>query len=320
MKNPVVSICCITYNHAPFIRQCIEGFLMQKPPSNVSSNAKMSEWCEILIHDDCSTDGTTEIIKEYATMYPDLIFPLYEEENQYSKGMAGKMSLFNYKRAKGTYIAYCEGDDYWTEPLKIQRQVDFLEANPDYSVCFHSIIVCDVILNNMWEPPVDIYGVNDDIDVTPILFLESNIGHPLSMVFRRSCYSFEWHKYYTNFFDTIEISHILLTGKGLFMNFIGGQYNLHSGGVSAYMDELIRSRKTVVAYVEMYNYTKEIFLVDKIKKTSLDILEKVRSNKYRNLISILYFLFKELSFSVWIEVCFIYFKRILKNKWLNFLS
>lgn len=123
--SPLVSICCITYNHESYIRQCLDGFLMQK------TNFKY----EILIHDDASTDATADIIREYELKYPEIIKPIYQTENQYSKGI--KVSSLNYKRAKGEYIALCEGDDYWIEPCKLQKQVDFLENNPEYSLCFH---------------------------------------------------------------------------------------------------------------------------------------------------------------------------------------
>ena len=129
-NNPiVVSISCITYNHAPFIRQCLDGFLMQQ--TNFAF--------EVLIHDDASTDGTTEIIKEYEARYPDVIKPIYEEENQWVKGRRGS-AVFNFPRARGKYIALCEGDDYWTDPFKLQKQVDFLESNPEYSMCFTNAI------------------------------------------------------------------------------------------------------------------------------------------------------------------------------------
>lgn len=130
---PLVSICCITYNHAPYIRQCLDGFLMQK------TNFKY----EIVIHDDCSTDGTTEIIKEYASKYPDIFVPLYEDENQYSKGVRGMYAKFVYPKARGKYIAFCEGDDYWIDENKLQMQVDFLESHPDYMMCFHAAEVLD---------------------------------------------------------------------------------------------------------------------------------------------------------------------------------
>jgi len=91
---------------------------------------------EVLIHDDCSTDGTTDIIREYAEKYPDIIKPLYEIENQYQNGKPAGSSVWNIPRAQGKYIAMCEGDDYWTDPFKLQKQVDFLESHPDYALCY----------------------------------------------------------------------------------------------------------------------------------------------------------------------------------------
>ena len=128
----VVSICSITYNHAHYIRQCLDGFLMQK--TNFSF--------EVLIHDDASTDGTEEIIKEYEAKYPEIVKPLYEKENQWVKGIRGS-KVFNYPRARGKYIALCEGDDYWTDPYKLQKQVDFLEANPEYGMISSDINLID---------------------------------------------------------------------------------------------------------------------------------------------------------------------------------
>jgi glycosyltransferase involved in cell wall biosynthesis len=92
---------------------------------------------EVLIHDDASTDGTQEIIKAYQAKYPNIIKPIFQTENQYSQGKRGFNAKYNYSRAQGKYIALCEGDDYWTDPLKLQKQVDFLEANKEYSMCFH---------------------------------------------------------------------------------------------------------------------------------------------------------------------------------------
>ena len=101
-STPLVSICCLTYNHAPFIRDCLEGFLAQKTDFPI----------EILIHDDASSDGTQTIVRQYAEQYPNVFFPIYETENQYTRGLASKMDIeFNYSRARGKYIAYCEGDD-----------------------------------------------------------------------------------------------------------------------------------------------------------------------------------------------------------------
>lgn len=113
-QSPLVSITCLTYNHAPYLRQCLDGFVMQKTSFPI----------EILIYDDASEDGTQDIIREYERKYPDLIKPIYQTENQYSKGVKVEF-VYNYPRAKGKYIAFCEGDDYWTDPNKLQKQIDF---------------------------------------------------------------------------------------------------------------------------------------------------------------------------------------------------
>lgn len=128
----MVSISTITYNHAPYIHQCLDGMLMQKCNFNF----------EILIHDDASTDGTESIIREYERIYPEIIKPIYEKENQWIKGRRGSIT-FNFPRARGKYIALCEGDDYWTDPLKLQKQVDFLENHPEYVLTFHDARIVD---------------------------------------------------------------------------------------------------------------------------------------------------------------------------------
>ena len=92
---------------------------------------------EILIHDDASTDKSADIIREYVERYPHIQWrPIYQTENQYSQGKRVDLNLL--PKVRGKYVAFCEGDDYWTDPLKLQKQVDFLEANPDFSICYHS--------------------------------------------------------------------------------------------------------------------------------------------------------------------------------------
>lgn len=125
---PLVSINCITFNHEAYIRSALDGFLMQKTDFPF----------EILLHDDASTDNTPDIIREYAERYPDIIRPMYQTENQYSKGISNISGRFNFPRARGRYIAMCEGDDYWTDPDKLQMQVDYMEQHPDCALCFHS--------------------------------------------------------------------------------------------------------------------------------------------------------------------------------------
>lgn len=126
-RDITVSICCITYNHAKYINDTINGFLMQKTNFPI----------EILIHDDASTDGTADIIKGYEKKFPDVVKTIYQKENQYSQGRPISL-VYQFPRARGKYIAICEGDDYWTDPLKLQKQVEFLESNLDCSLCFHA--------------------------------------------------------------------------------------------------------------------------------------------------------------------------------------
>jgi glycosyltransferase involved in cell wall biosynthesis len=131
----VVSIDCITYNQENYIGKALESFLMQKTKFDF----------EILVHDDASTDRTGDIIREYQDKYPNIIKPLFESENQYSKGGSKRISYtYNHSRANGKYVALCEGDDYWIDPYKLQKQVDFMESHPECSMCFHSAEVVDV--------------------------------------------------------------------------------------------------------------------------------------------------------------------------------
>lgn len=124
-KEPIVSIICLAYNHAQYIKSTLDGFVMQKTDFPI----------EVLIHDDASTDETADIIREYEKKYPAIIKPIYQKENQYSKKVPIGVTYI-YPKVKGKYIALCEGDDYWTDPLKLQKQVDFLESHPDYALVY----------------------------------------------------------------------------------------------------------------------------------------------------------------------------------------
>lgn len=155
---PLVSISCITYNHASYIKECIDGFLMQKTNFNF----------EVLIHDDHSIDGTEEIIKEYAKQYPDIIKPLFEKENQYSLGKPIGSVVWNLPRARGKYIAMCEGDDYWIDPYKLQKQVDIMENNPNCSL----VISNGISLNEITKKQ---YIINPMGDIKKSGFISPNL-------------------------------------------------------------------------------------------------------------------------------------------------
>ena len=114
--NPMVSICCLAYNQKKYIGKTIESFLTQKTSFEY----------EIIIHDDASSDGTQDIIREYAEKYPHKIIPVFQKQNQYSKGVENSIT-FCYPRARGKYIALCEGDDYWCDDYKLEKQVAIFE-------------------------------------------------------------------------------------------------------------------------------------------------------------------------------------------------
>lgn len=129
IEAPLVSIRCITYNHEKYIRDALEGFIMQK------TNFKF----EAIVHDDASTDNTAAIIREYAEKYPNIIKPIFETENQYSKKDGSLARIMNeaiHPNAK--YVAFCEGDDYWTDPNKLQLQVEFMERHSECTLTYHA--------------------------------------------------------------------------------------------------------------------------------------------------------------------------------------
>ena len=126
MAQPLVSIICNAYNQEKYIRDALEGFVNQEADFEY----------EVLIHDDASTDDTPKIIKEYELRYPEIVKPIYQKENQHSK----KISItkqYQLPRVKGEYVAFCEGDDYWTDTHKLQKQVDALTEHPESDICGH---------------------------------------------------------------------------------------------------------------------------------------------------------------------------------------
>ncbi len=131
INHPIVSICCGTYNHEKYIIDAIESFLMQE------TNFPF----EIIIRDDCSTDQTTTIVQKYADHYPNIIKPIFEKENQYSKGVMHWSVSF--KQAIGKYIALCEGDDYWLSKDKLFKQYNYMNCNENIQLSFHNAIVAN---------------------------------------------------------------------------------------------------------------------------------------------------------------------------------
>lgn len=259
-EEPLVSICSITYNHAPYIRKCIEGFLMQKATFAY----------EIIIHDDCSTDGTMEILKEYEAKYPQKINVIYEVENQYSKGVRGLFEKYVFPLAKGKYIALCEGDDFWTDSLKLQKQISFLENHPDYSMCFHNAFVIKAVSNLQ-----SIYAFtkfDSDCDFT----LEDAIRKwqipTASLVFRREDsldYPAWMAKIYSGDWSLSIV--LLLRGRGRFLNDFMSVYNLKLNGNSV---SAITSRNSIFMYEEHKKLVNSLYNIPNITDSLRKVIDK----------------------------------------------
>lgn len=153
MKNrPVVSVCCITYNHAKYIREALDGIIMQKTSFSY----------EIIIHDDASADGTKEILIEYQNKYPKIIRLILQHENVFSKGHR-PFADYVFPAAKGQFLAICEGDDYWIDELKLQKQYDIMLRNPEAVMVFHNYYKKDKDgrLLKVVYPQKDMYELED---------------------------------------------------------------------------------------------------------------------------------------------------------------
>ncbi len=164
----MVSIKCLAYNHEKYIAKALDGFIMQK------TNFKI----EVIVHDDASTDRTADIIREYEKKYPEIIKPIYQTENQYQYGNISRKFIDH--KFRGKYVAYCEGDDYWTDPDKLQLQVDYLEAHPECAFSFHNACIVledgspfkeaflpdrSIFKSNVFENKDKIYNTSDIINL-----------------------------------------------------------------------------------------------------------------------------------------------------------
>lgn len=282
--KPLVTISCITYNHRSFIRETLESFISQKTTFPV----------EILIHDDASTDGTADVIREYEQKYPALIFPIYQLENQYSKGI--KISFTHqFPRARGKYIALCEGDDYWTDPLKLQKQVDFLERNTKYVLCFHKIKT--LIGDKLQEDEVIEKRYQEVINKNEITTLDllkhRNFIHTGSVVFKNRHIEFPFefdHSPVGDYFLFILLSEM---GPSFRLDEYMGVYR-RGTGVYSTLSPIDMQRKVVQYHLAILSYLsdneqRKVFLQNTIKafldfeKTLLNqAYEKENLVKYTN--------------------------------------
>lgn len=234
----MVTIRCLAYNHEPYIRQCLEGFVMQK------TNFRF----EAIVHDDASTDGTATIILEYAEKYPDIIKPIIETENQYSK-KDGSLRRIVDLHTHGKYIAICEGDDYWIDPYKLQKQVDFLEANLEYSMCFANAI-------EHWEDGSKddkCFSNIEDRDYTGVEIYENWIVPTASVLYRKEIVfseRYEEIKLNKNFIfgDIVLFLTCAEFGKLRGMSDIVSVYRRHEGGVTNQVNKTVENKLKFISH------------------------------------------------------------------------
>lgn len=210
--TPVVSVVCVTYNQEAFIAETLDSFLMQQVTFPM----------EIIVADDASTDKTPEIIAQYAQDHPDIIRPILRSKN------IGVLANFleTMRSAKGRYIALCEGDDYWTDKNKLQKQVRFMDDHPDYSICFHPV---EVLFDDGSQESSIYPDTTKETTFTVKRLLTNNFMQTNSVMYRRQDYSMEvegvmpvdWylHLYHAQF------------GKIGFIHDIMSVYRRHEGGI-----------------------------------------------------------------------------------------
>ncbi|WP_051289607.1 glycosyltransferase [Dolichospermum circinale] len=256
LLTPLVSVCCITYNQEKFIREAVDSFLMQQTNFPI----------EVIIHDDASTDNTTKIVREYQEKYPHIIKLILQTENQYSLRRFGFLSdLFN--SAKGKYIALCEGDDYWTDPLKLQKQVDFLEANPDFAICFHNteIINEDYIERNRLNND----NLTPEISTLDNLLEGSNYIATCSVVIKTDLIQNLPNWFNSVFFGDYALWIIASRyGKIKYINEIMSVYRIHQGGVHGYLSN--SDKGITIASQRHYEFWRLISKSGIINKSNLN--------------------------------------------------
>ena len=226
-KTCVVSICCLSYNHESYIVECLESILSQKTDFGF----------EILIHDDASSDGTQMIIKKFKAQFPNIIKPILQTENQRSKIKSGMNPKFNYPRAQGKYIAFCEGDDYWSDAYKLQKQVDLLNKHTEIGAVVSDY---DKLIENTSEIKPRVLSnafknLRRGILASKPLFSVAlkQTRTVTAMIRKEHVFSFQRNEFLSGVpGDTQLFGHLFLTSKIYFMNECTAVYRVLNESVS----------------------------------------------------------------------------------------
>lgn len=273
-QDLMVSVCCTTYNHKEFIGQAIESFLLQETSFRY----------EIVIGDDCSTDGTTEILRSYKEKYPDKIKLILPEKNR-----GAHLNTINTLNAcEGKYIALCDGDDYWTNPQKLQKQVDFLENNSEYIICCHYTRVIDIHNNtlNMEANPVPLeYTYHDllvgrQVETKTATLVYHNIPEVhelLQKPWYPNCYAAD--KFFKLFatFNTGRKIYVMPEVMSCYRNHAGGVWSMIKN--EARMEMVISDFNLIIRRFTYHGMQKKMLLLLYIKRYILFELRRSRLRK-----------------------------------------
>ena len=242
---PTVSICCTAFNHVRFIEQAIQGFLVQRTRFRF----------EILLHDDASTDGTADIIRNYAQRYPRLIRPVLQQQNQYSQGR--RILEILTPMCRGEYIAQCDGDDFWLDPDKLQIQVDFLSSHPDYVLSGHDAQIANEHGELIGKPKL---SGRRRRDFTGEEMIRGKASMPtMSRVYRNVIRQFPPERSMVKNGDMFLMSLLGHFGDGHFHTDIQpAVYRVHAGGIWSMMPREERVEEHINTYYWMYRYYRRI--------------------------------------------------------------
>ncbi|MDE1166971.1 MAG: glycosyltransferase [Pseudomonas sp.] len=237
-REPLLSIACPTYNHEGYIAQTLDSFLAQETTFPF----------EVLVNDDASTDGTAAIVADYGRRYPNIIKPILQPVNQYQKGNHPCPDLF--RKGSGKYLAFCEGDDFWTDPLKLQKQVDFLEAHHDYVITYHDAMAFDS------EGPKGIQLVGEgQRDASSLELMRGRPISTLTVCFRNVLHELPLELVRAPLNDLVWWALLGAYGKGKYLADIQpAAYRVHLGGVFSMRSDKKKLQMTLHTYSSLANY------------------------------------------------------------------
>lgn len=260
-NKPMVSVCMVTYNHAPYIAQAIEGVLLQQTDFKI----------ELVIGYDCSTDNTRKICIDYRDKYPDIINLLLPTERL---GVTANF-LNTIQQCTGKYIALCDGDDFWTDPQKLQKQIQVLEQNESYSVCMHHCLFYyekDKSTENKPYPSYLADGHNG-FSFSYADWIKEWFGATLTWVFRKDRFpDMQIVAKYDTFIDMHVLYYTMKNHKGYYLKDNMATYRVHSKGVWSGQSKEMQIKADIRFYYQIYSNEKDRYTKYRYTKAIEDLL------------------------------------------------